>query len=125
MSLAQVCSNEFVIVELLFMGAHVVSAEPAQDAAAAQEHADRGRQLIGRGELAPAERDLRQAVELAPGSPEFLGLLGVQHKLQESDVYLEKALRFGPADSATRRNLAWNQLNSASWLRRKSTSNAS
>lgn len=28
---------------------------------------------------------------------------------QDSDMYLEKALRFDPTDSATRRNLAWNQ----------------
>ncbi len=102
---------QFAIVA--FLGVRVVSAGPVQDAAAAQEHADRGRQLISRGELAPAERELRKAVELAPGSAEFLGLLGVvlgiQQKLQESDVYLEKALRIDPADSATRRNLAWNQ----------------
>ena len=95
------------------MGARTVAAAPAQHAAAAQEHADRGRQLIGRGELAPAERELRKAVDLAPGSAEFLGLLGVVlgmcQKLQESDLYLEKALRLDPADSALRRNLAWNQ----------------
>jgi Flp pilus assembly protein TadD len=104
---------QFVIVALLFTGVHIIFAAPVQDAAAAQEHAERGRQLIGRGELAPAERELRKAVELAPGSAEFLGLLGVvlgmQQKLQESDLYLEKALRLDPADSAMRRNLAWNQ----------------
>jgi Flp pilus assembly protein TadD len=63
--------------------------------------------------LAPAEQELRKAVELAPGNAEFLGLLGIvlgmQQKLQDSDVYLEKALRLDPADSAMRRNLAWNQ----------------
>ncbi len=95
------------------MGARVVLAGPVQDAAAAQEHAGRGRQLISRGELVPAEQELRKAVELAPDSAEFLGLLGVvlgmQRKLEESDRYLEKALRIDPADSATRRNLAWNQ----------------
>lgn len=36
-------------------------------------------------------------------------VLGMQRKLQESDRYLEKALRLDPADSVTRRNLAWNQ----------------
>jgi tetratricopeptide (TPR) repeat protein len=79
----------------------------------AQDHADRGRQFISRGELIPAEQELRKAVELAPGNPEFLALLGValgmQQKIEESNSYLEKALRMNPADSATRRNLAWNQ----------------
>lgn len=50
---------------------------------------------------------------MAPNEAEFLAMLGValgmQRKLQDSDVYLEKALRLDPADSVTRRNLAWNQ----------------
>ena len=96
----------------LFTIACGVSGAPVQDAGA-QERADRARQLISRGELASAERELRRAVELAPSNAEFLGLLGValgmQEKLQESDVYLEKALQLDPDDSATRRNLAWNQ----------------
>jgi Flp pilus assembly protein TadD len=85
---------------------------PAQ-ISSAQEHAEQGRQLLGRGELQGAERELRKAVELSPEDAEVLGLLGVvlgtQQKLQEADAYLEKALRLDPADSATRRNLAWNQ----------------
>jgi tetratricopeptide (TPR) repeat protein len=36
-------------------------------------------------------------------------VLGMQQRLQEADVYFEKALRLAPTDSATRRNLAWNQ----------------
>jgi len=79
----------------------------------AQEHVEQGRQLLGRGDLPGAEGELRKAVELSPEDAESLGLLGVvlgtQQKLQEADVYLEKALRLDPADSATRRNLAWNQ----------------
>ncbi len=79
----------------------------------AQEHLEQGRQLLGRGDLPGAERELRKAVELSPEDAESLGLLGVvlgtQQKLQEADIYLEKALRLDPADSATRRNLAWNQ----------------
>jgi len=103
-------SGLIIFGAFVFAGAGMVSAEPAPDA---REHADRGRELISRGELAPAEQELRKAVALAPNNPEFLGLLGVvlgmQRKLAESDVYLEKALRLDPADSATRRNLAWNQ----------------
>ena len=80
---------------------------------AAAEHAEQGRQLLARGELSAAERELRKAVELSPEDPEVLGLLGValgmQQKLQEADLYLQKALRLDPTDSATRRNLAWNQ----------------
>jgi tetratricopeptide (TPR) repeat protein len=80
---------------------------------AAEEHAAQGRQLLERGDLSGAERELRKAVELSPEDPEVLGLLGValgmQQKLQEADLYLEKALHLDPTDSATRRNLAWNQ----------------
>src|SRR5579872_982764 len=79
----------------------------------AQDHAERGRQAVARGEVNAAEAELRQAVRLAPQDGEYLALLGVvlgmQHKLQESDTYLEKALHLDPADSATRRNLGWNQ----------------
>jgi tetratricopeptide (TPR) repeat protein len=82
-------------------------------AAAAQAHAAKGKELLTRGDLPGAERELRQAVEMVPREAEFLALLGVvlgmQQKLQDSDTYLEKALRLAPADSATRQNLAWNQ----------------
>jgi tetratricopeptide (TPR) repeat protein len=83
------------------------------EAPAAQAHAAKGRELLAGGDPAAAERELRQAVKLAPDDAEFLALLGValgmQRKLQDSDVYLEKALRVDPADAVTRRNLAWNQ----------------
>jgi tetratricopeptide (TPR) repeat protein len=79
----------------------------------AQAHAAKGKELLTQGDLPNAERELRQAVEIAPQEAEFLALLGValgmQQKLQDSDVYLEKALRLDPADSATRQDLAWNQ----------------
>jgi tetratricopeptide (TPR) repeat protein len=90
-------------------------AVPASAATAdtAREHAQRGREAIARGETKTAESELRQAVQLAPRDAEFLALLGVvlgmQQKLQESDVYLEKALRVDPTEASTRRNLAWNQ----------------
>ncbi len=89
-----------------------LSAAPP-DAPAAQAHATKGRELLARGDPTAAEQELRQAVKLAPDDAEFLALLGValgmQRKLQDSDVYLEKALRLDPADTVTRRNLAWNE----------------
>jgi tetratricopeptide (TPR) repeat protein len=95
------------LVIWLAVPAHAATAE------AAREHAQRGREAIARGETKAAESELRQAVQLAPHDAEFLALLGVvlgmQQKLQESDVYLEKALRVDSTDAATRRNLAWNQ----------------
>lgn len=93
--------------------ARVSYGAPPQGLVAAEEHAERARQSMGRGQLKTAETELRQAIELAPQEGEYLGLLGIvlgmQQKLQESDIYLEKALRLNPGDSASRRNLAWNQ----------------
>jgi tetratricopeptide (TPR) repeat protein len=69
--------------------------------------------LLQAGDLAGAETELRQAVQIAPRDPGYLGslgaVLGMEHKLAESDAYLERALRLNPADSKTRRNLASNQ----------------
>ncbi|HKX00313.1 MAG TPA: tetratricopeptide repeat protein [Bryobacteraceae bacterium] len=79
----------------------------------AREHAERGRAALARGEPKTAEAELRQAVQLAPQEFEYLALLGIalgsEQKLQESDVYFEKALRLDPSDASVRRNLAWNQ----------------
>ena len=98
---------------VLLAAAPVSYGTPQQESVAAHEHAERARQSIGRGELKTAEAELRQAVELAPRDSECLGLLGIvlgmQQKLQESDIYLEKVLRLDPGDSASRRNLGWNQ----------------
>lgn len=100
-------------IVFLLVCARLSHGAPPQGSAAAQQHAERGRQSMGRGELKIAEAELRQAVELAPKEGEYAGLLGIvlgmQQKLQESDIYLEKALRLDPGDSATRRNLGWNQ----------------
>jgi tetratricopeptide (TPR) repeat protein len=66
-----------------------------------------------RGDLKTAEAELRQAIELAPHNPLYLGalgaVLGTEQKLAESNAYLERALAIIPNDIATRRNLASNQ----------------
>lgn len=102
-----------VLLGILLGAPCTVIGLPAQDVASAQEYAGRGKQLIRKGELAAAEAELRKAIELAPANAEYPGLLGVvlgmRHRLDESDVYLEKALRIDATDSVTRRNLAWNQ----------------
>src|SRR5437879_3640361 len=75
-------------------------------ATTAQDYAERARELIGQADAPSAERELRKAVELAPDNTEYLALLGaalgMQHKLQESDQFFEKALRIDPHDTATR-----------------------
>ena len=80
---------------------------------AAQQHTEKARDLIGRGDVRAAESELRLAVKLDPQDAECLALMGVvlgmEHQLPESDSYLERALKLDPADFATRRNLAWNQ----------------
>ena len=100
-------------IVLLLIFARMACGAPQQGSVAAQEHAERGRQSMARGQLKIAEAEFRQAVELAPKEGEYLGLLGIvlgmQQKLQESDIYLEKVLRLDPGDSAIRRNLGWNQ----------------
>jgi tetratricopeptide (TPR) repeat protein len=79
----------------------------------AQAHANQGMHLLQTGELAGAEAELRQAVQKAPGDAAFLGtlgaILGMEHKLAESNEILEKALSIDPLSTQTRRNLASNQ----------------
>ena len=79
----------------------------------AQAHANQGMHLLQTGDLAGAEGELRQAVQRAPSNPTFLGtlgaILGMEHKLAESNAFLEKALSIDPLSAPTRRNLASNQ----------------
>jgi tetratricopeptide (TPR) repeat protein len=86
---------------------------PREGSAQAQAHAEKGLQLIREGNLEGAEAELRLSVQLDAENTVYLGslgaVLGMESKLEESDVYLEKALRLDPADWKTRRNLASNQ----------------
>ena len=79
----------------------------------AQAHANQGLHLLEAGDLAGAEAELRLAVQKAPRDAGFLGtlgaILGMEHKLAESNVYLEKALRIDQHSTQTRRNLASNE----------------
>jgi tetratricopeptide (TPR) repeat protein len=66
------------------------------------------------GDLKLAESDLRKAVALAPNDARALallgGVLGMQHRLEESCTFLEKALKLEPADLTPHRNLAAYQM---------------
>ena len=85
----------------------------AQENARAQQHADRGFQLAQQGDFKGAENELRRAVDLAPSEPQFLaglgGVLGTQQKLEQAQIYFEKALKLEPQNLMYRRNLAANQ----------------
>ena len=86
----------------------------AQNGAKAQEHADRGMQLARTGDLNGAELELRRATDLAPDSPlhwaNLGGILVMQQRLKEANLYFEKSLRLDPGNIVIRRNLAANQL---------------
>jgi Flp pilus assembly protein TadD len=63
----------------------------------AQAHADKGLKLMEEGDLKGAEAELRRAVQLDPENAVHLSslgaVLGMEKKLEESNVYLVKALR--------------------------------
>ena len=85
----------------------------AQITAEAQQHAEKAVQLAQQGDLKNAERELRKAVELAPGDSNLLtslgGILGMEGNLREAHTYLARAVRMNPQDAASRRNLAANE----------------
>ncbi len=66
------------------------------------------------GDLKSAEVDLRKAVALAPHDVAALsmlgGVLGMQHRLEESSTLFEKALQLDPTSPDLRQDLAANQL---------------
>lgn len=79
----------------------------------AQEHAEKGVASARAGDLVHAEAELRSAVQLAPNDASYLtslgGILGMEQKLAEANVYFEKAVKIDPENAAARRNLAANQ----------------
>jgi Flp pilus assembly protein TadD len=79
----------------------------------ARHHVEVGLQLAQAGDLAKAETELRKALELSPNDPLFLahlgGVLSMQQRLQDANVYFEKALKLDPDNLVIRRNLAANQ----------------
>ena len=74
---------------------------------------EKGLELARDGDLKAAETELRAAVALAPNDPEALAtlgsVLGMEHKPEEANAYLERALRIEPANLTVRRNLAAGQ----------------
>ena len=87
---------------------------PDDKALAAQHHVEVGLQLARDGDLTRAETELRKAAELAPDEPlswaHLGGILSMQRRLQDANVYFEKALRIDPNNSVIRRDLAASQL---------------
>lgn len=79
----------------------------------ARAHAERGVQLAQAGNLVSAETELRRAVQLAPEEASYLtslgGILGMEQKFADANVYFEKAVTIDPANAPARRNLAANE----------------
>ena len=79
----------------------------------AQLHAEKGIQATRAGDLPTAERELREAVRLAPNDPFLLStlgsILGMQQKLQEAISYFEQAVKIDPGNTELRRHLAATQ----------------
>ena len=93
----------------------LLQAAPAPPAAGQlRTHSERGYALAQAGDLKGAEAELRQAIQIAPGDPKPLAILGTvlaaQGRAEESISYLERALKIDPNDLAARYNLALNQL---------------
>ncbi|MGI9070895.1 MAG: tetratricopeptide repeat protein [Bryobacteraceae bacterium] len=88
-------------------------AAAAVTSADAREHAEKGVQCAGAGDLVCAETELRRAVALAPNDASYLtslgGVLGMQQKLDQANLYFERAVQSDPENAAARRNLAANQ----------------
>ena len=102
-------------VLVAFIGLSCFGVAHAGESAAddALAHAGRGVQFAKAGDLSRAEAELRRAVQLAPEDASYLtslgGILGMEQKLAEANVYFEKAVTIDPANAPARRNLAANQ----------------
>jgi tetratricopeptide (TPR) repeat protein len=101
------------VLSVGFSSIQMLLASGSQATVTPEQHTEKGAALAERGDLKNAELELRRALELAPHDPVALStlgaILGMQHKLEESNVYLDQALKINPKDLGTRRNLASNQ----------------
>src|SRR5919206_568798 len=81
--------------------------------AEAQQHAEKGVQCAQAGDMVCAETELRRAVELASNDASYLtslgGILGMQQKLDEANVYFARAVKSDPNNPTALRNLAANE----------------
>jgi len=95
---------------ICFTGALAIAVDTESTA---REHAEKGVASARAGDLVHAEAELRSAVQLAPNDASYLtslgGILGMEQKLAEANVYFEKAVGIDPGNAAARRNLAANQ----------------
>ncbi|MFL6352651.1 MAG: tetratricopeptide repeat protein [Bryobacteraceae bacterium] len=106
--------NRRVLAALIGLTASIHTFAGLPDSVAeAQQHAEKGVQCAQAGNMACAEAELRRAVQIAPNDASFLtslgGILGMQQKFGEANVYFERAVKSDPRDTTARRNLAANQ----------------
>jgi Tfp pilus assembly protein PilF len=84
----------------------------SQAQSVADMHFERGLELARAGELQAAEQELRVAVKLRENDAEYLTnlatVLAIEQKFEESTILFEKALKFRPGDSRSRRDLSAN-----------------
>src|SRR5450755_1612161 len=77
-----------------------------------RQHVQRGYALSQKGDLKGAEAELRQAITWTPNDPVALAVLGTilsqPPRLEEADIWLERALKLDPGETNTRYNLAFN-----------------
>jgi Flp pilus assembly protein TadD len=103
-----------VLAALIGLAPYVGALAGLPDTSAeARQSAEKGVQCAQAGDMVCAEAELRRAVELAPDDASYLtslgGILGMQQKLEQANVYFERAVKSDPNNDAARRNLAANQ----------------
>ncbi len=102
------------VAALMAFASSMCALAAVPDAAAdASKHAETGVQYARDGNLVRAEEELRRAVKLVPNDASYLtslgGILGMQEKFAEANVYFEQAVTLDPNNAPARRNLAANE----------------
>jgi len=111
-TLTSVATSQPIVLSALRMGLQPASQSGAASDAETQsrEHWERGYSLASSGNLEEAAVELRRAVDLAPGNPQYVYTLGIvlakQGKLEEAVGYFRRASKLEPANMAVRQNLA-------------------